>query len=80
MTQVIVPADGEAVGKSKWHSRITAEEDFITAKEVFAFKAHLFAFGEPGKRLEEVANEANVNELMSQEVTWKSVRDRYRRY
>ena len=63
----------------KRHSRFTGEEDLVIVRDAAASRAHLVVFGEFGKRFEIASDKINRNEAVTQKVTWKSVRDRYRR-
>ena len=72
------PSDSAAARTGR-HSRFTAEEDLALLREVSAANAHVAAFGENGKRYGDAASNFNANPSVFQTVTWKSVRDRYKR-
>ena len=72
------PSDSVATRTGR-HSRVTAEEDRVHLREVSAANAHVAAFGENGKRYGDAASNFNANPTVVQTVTWKSVRDRYKR-
>ena len=70
---------GSVATKTGRHSRFTAEENLVLLREVSAANAHVAAFGENGKRYGDAASNFNANPTVAQTVTWKSVRDRYKR-
>ena len=61
----------------KRHSRFTGEEDLVIVRDAAASRAHLVAFGDFGKRFEIASDKINSNEAVTQQVTWKGVRDCY---
>ena len=83
MAEVIsvdAPSPSDSVGtRTGRHSRFSAEEDLVLLREVSAANAHDAACGENGKRYGDAASNFNANLTVVQTVTWKSVRDRYKR-
>ena len=55
------------------------EKDLLLVREVAAASAHLAAVVETRAKSEQTAAGVNGNEIMKEKVTWKSVRDRYKR-
>ena len=72
------PSDSAATRTGR-HSRYIAEEYLVLLREVSAANAHVAAFGENCKRYVDAASNFNANLSVVQTVTWKSVRDRYKR-
>ena len=72
------PSDSAATRTGR-HSRFTAEEDLVLLREVSAANAHVVAFGQNGTQYRDAASNFNENPSVVQTVTWKSVRDSYKR-
>ena len=71
--------EGACKSKAGRQSRFSNEEDLILVREVAASSAHLAAFGETRATFGQAAAKVNENEAMKEKVTWKSVRDRYKK-
>ncbi|CAN8073476.1 unnamed protein product [Agarophyton chilense] len=59
--------------------KFTPEDDLIIAREVSAAKAHIAGYGEIQNSFGQAAAKANVNTQLSQNVSAKSIPDRYKK-
>lgn len=72
-------SDPRPTAKSGRHSRFTAAQDLVIAREVAAANAHTSHYGDTRKRFETAASRVTENPLFQGTITWKTVQDRYKR-